>query len=182
MHTTIFLALCLAALCQGQALCPDKKTVGTICYTRVETSVDTSQYGCQEPCLYTSQEGGTFCFKTGDLNVTESCSYLDSTRHAWTCQHCKATGSALANMLTTDEALAGTGHLLVPALCPLSDNTEECEASLPGFWAAMARIIFPQFGEQHLCDMDTCAHGEAEVSLGSSLCVTWVHAPRGRQR
>ena len=144
-----------------QGLCPLEKTVGSICYTRQNNSVDTTDYGCQESCLYTTQEGGLFCFKTGDLPVKESCSSL---RYTWTCQHCRTTGRALATLLTKDEALSTIGEMLVASLCPLAPDTEECVQALPGFWGAMAKIIFPQFGEEQVCDMQTCQQGEAEVS------------------
>ena len=55
--------------------------------------------------------------------------------------------------------------LLTASLCPLSDNTEECQDSLPGFWAAMARVILPEYAEKNVCDMDTCQEGEAGVSI-----------------
>merc|ERR1739838_49402 len=178
MTRLLVLTVCHASLLHGhQGLCPLQKTVGGICYTRVETSVETSQFGCEESCRYATEDERTFCFKTGDLEVTESCSYPDTNRHAWTCQNCKETGVALVNILTTNEALAGTGKLLVASLCPLSDDTVECEQSLPGFWAGMANIILPSFGEQHVCDMDNCIEGDAEeFSPYCGECIERINA------
>merc|ERR1712098_145399 len=159
MRNLAILSVCLATLSQAQGLCPVSKTVGGICYTRLNNSVETSQYGCQEPCLYTTSEGRTFCFKTGDQAVTENCSSL---RHSWTCEHCRRTGRDLAGILTTGDGLAEIGGMLVISLCPLAPDRQECETSLPGFWGAIARIIFPQ--------------------LGSSMSVIWRHVRRGRRR
>ena len=160
MRSLVLLSVCLATLYQTQGLCPVSKTVGGICYTRLNNSVETSQYGCQEPCIYTTREGRTFCFKTGEQAVTENCSSL---RHTWTCEHCRRTGRDLAGILTTDDGLAEIGGMLVTSLCPLAPDRQECETSLPGFWGAIARIIFPQFGEEYVCDMETCQEGEEEV-------------------
>jgi len=54
--------------------CPDEKTVGNTCYTRV-AMIDTTEYGCMENCTYKKTQGsdsGHYCFKRGILPVTES--------------------------------------------------------------------------------------------------------------
>merc|ERR1711962_131026 len=54
--------------------CPDRKTVGNTCYTKV-AMIDTTQYGCMENCTYKKTQGsdsGLYCFKRGILPVTES--------------------------------------------------------------------------------------------------------------
>ena len=102
--------------------------------------------------------------------MTESCSSKDtnSKRHAWTCQNCRNTGLALANLLTSDETLAGVGELLINSVCPLSTDAE-CEESLPGFWGAIARMILPEHGEENVCDMETCQDGVTDVGIHREL-------------
>jgi len=60
---------------QTSAYCPEEKTVGDICYTRVEYT-DTAQYGCFEGCAYKKTEeqdsNELYCFKKGSLPVTET--------------------------------------------------------------------------------------------------------------
>merc|ERR1711962_1330708 len=54
--------------------CPDEKTVGNTCYTKV-AMIDTTEYGCMENCTYKKTQGsdsGLYCFKHGILPVTES--------------------------------------------------------------------------------------------------------------
>ena len=43
--------------------------VGEVNYTLVD-NMDTSEWGCQDNCVYATKEGGKVCFKTGELPVT----------------------------------------------------------------------------------------------------------------
>lgn len=48
--------------------CPETKNVGGVCYVRKEFT-DARQYGCQSDCSYTTDDGGIYCFKAGNLPV-----------------------------------------------------------------------------------------------------------------
>ena len=147
-------------------LCYEQKTVGKNCYARVEKSVDTSQFGCTESCLYNGPDGNVYCFKGGPLNVTESCApEEDRFRHIWTCQHCKSTGTELGSLLTSEESLAEIGGTITALICPQAPDPVECQASLPGFWAGIAMTILPKYATENVCDLDTCPDGESEVQV-----------------
>merc|ERR1711962_1281310 len=73
--TMIYILLVTFLLQQTWAACPEEKTVGDICYTRVDFT-DTSQYGCIEGCTYKKtnddESNKLFCFKKGPLPVSLS--------------------------------------------------------------------------------------------------------------
>merc|ERR1711962_939562 len=73
--TMIYILFMTFLLQQTWAVCPEEKTVGDICYTRVDFT-DTSQYGCIEGCTYKKtnddESNKLYCFKKGPLPVSLS--------------------------------------------------------------------------------------------------------------
>merc|ERR1719220_2533044 len=62
-----------------------------------------------------------------------------------TCSDCTAVVNFIAARLTTEESIAAQSAVLVGGLCPTSEDPAACEAGLPGFWAAIAVILWPGY-------------------------------------
>merc|ERR1712179_163801 len=61
----------------------------------------------------------------------------------WSCQECHEGAALLGAFAITPSAIADQAALLVGELCPQADDPETCTEQLPGFWQALADIIFP---------------------------------------
>merc|ERR1712010_139304 len=62
-----------------------------------------------------------------------------------TCTDCTAVVNFIAARLTTEESIAAQSAVLVGGLCPTTEDPAACEAGLPGFWAAIAVILWPGY-------------------------------------
>merc|ERR1719305_1557341 len=62
-----------------------------------------------------------------------------------TCSDCTAVVSTIAARLSSEESIAVQQGILVGGLCPTSEDPALCEASLPGFWANIAAILWPGY-------------------------------------
>merc|ERR1711915_94250 len=62
-----------------------------------------------------------------------------------TCSDCTAVVNFIAARLTTEESIAAQSAVLVGGLCPTTEDPAACEAGLPGFWAAIAVILWPGY-------------------------------------
>jgi len=73
--TMIYLLFMTFHLQQTLAVCPEEKTVGGTCYTRV-AFMDTSEYGCTDGCTYKKsndeESDKHYCFKKGSQSVSLS--------------------------------------------------------------------------------------------------------------
>jgi len=73
MGTTVMFSFCvsfsllvLGTLVMSQDDCCEHKMVGEVGYMLVD-SKDTKPFGCKDNCVYSTKEGGKFCFKPGKL-------------------------------------------------------------------------------------------------------------------
>jgi len=101
--------------------CPDEKTVGDTCYTKV-AMIDTTEYGCMENCTYKKTQGsdsGLYCFKPGILPVTESECVYNGT-------DITITDTTVCIELENTQAVTGDAHG-IPGYFPFhSKNKETC--------------------------------------------------------
>merc|ERR1711863_165930 len=61
------------------------------------------------------------------------------------CSDCTAVVSTIAARLSSAESVAAQQAILVGGLCPTAEDVAGCEANLPGFWAAIAAILWPAY-------------------------------------
>merc|ERR1712172_183051 len=61
------------------------------------------------------------------------------------CSDCTAVVSTIAARLSSEESIAAQQGILVGGLCPTAEDVAGCEASLPGFWAAIAELLRPGY-------------------------------------
>merc|ERR1711971_1354415 len=59
------------------------------------------------------------------------------------CTDCTAVVSTIAARLSSEESIAAQQGILVGGLCPTAEDVAGCEANLPGFWAAIAELLWP---------------------------------------
>merc|ERR1711936_1089249 len=62
-----------------------------------------------------------------------------------TCTDCTAVVSTIAARLSSEESVAAQQAILVGGLCPTAEDVAGCEANLPGFWAAIAAVLWPGY-------------------------------------
>merc|ERR550525_1466022 len=62
-----------------------------------------------------------------------------------TCTDCTAVVSTIAARLSSEESIVLQQGILVGGLCPGAEDVAECEANLPGFWAAIAVELWPGY-------------------------------------
>ena len=78
MTFTRMFFICLSMLLQfstARSECCTNKTVGVVDYTLMGVE-DTTSYGCLDTCVYTTQQGGKFCFRAGTEAATCTASYV----------------------------------------------------------------------------------------------------------
>merc|ERR1712004_353046 len=82
-----------------------------------------------------------------------------------TCSDCTAVVNAVQARLMTEESIAYQQGILVSGLCPEAENVAECEEALPGFWAQIASLLWPEYWDpsaQWMC-APICAAPEDTV-------------------
>merc|ERR1719266_3226057 len=62
-----------------------------------------------------------------------------------TCTDCTAVVNFINARLMTEESIAAQSAVLVGGLCPTTEDPAACEADLPGFWAAIAPLVWPNY-------------------------------------
>merc|ERR1712212_926969 len=62
-----------------------------------------------------------------------------------TCTDCTAVVSTIAARLVSEESIAAQQEILVNGLCTGGVDEEECKVELPGFWAAIAAVLWPGY-------------------------------------
>merc|ERR1712203_480846 len=88
-----------------------------------------------------------------------------------TCTDCTAVISVVAERISSEESIAAQQGILVGSLCPATEDVAECEANLPGFWAAIAAILWPGYWDpnaQWMC-APTCEAPE-DIAMTCVAC------------
>ena len=72
-------------------------------------------------------------------------------RVEWTCEDCARASNGLAIFSVNEEAIQAMVDVLIAELCPAAEDPTLCLEQLPGFWAEISRVIFPEHWK-HICD------------------------------
>ena len=87
----------------------------------------------------------------------------------WTCDDCTEGGAALGAFASSETAIASQADVLLAEVCPQADDPAFCAENLPGFWALLSPIIFPEHFT-HICDdLEECSPPEKVTILKSFL-------------
>merc|ERR1711874_605886 len=84
-----------------------------------------------------------------------------------TCSDCTAVVNAVQARLMSEESIAYQQGILVSGLCPGAENVAECEEALPGFWAAIDRLLAPETLDRIV---DFLANGDFCAAFGDERC------------
>merc|ERR1711951_46924 len=92
-----------------------------------------------------------------------------------TCSDCTAVVSTIAARLSSEESIAAQQGILVGGLCPGAEDPAECEAALPGFWAGIAAILWPNYWDPTRMCGPICAAPEDTV-MTCDVCTMGIQS------
>ena len=73
----------------------------------------------------------------------------------WTCDECAEGGTAVGQLLSTPDAIWAQILILAEKMCPQTEDQEECNFLLEGFWISLAPFMWPLYFS-HICDDRNC--------------------------
>ena len=76
---------------------------------------------------------------------------MSVTSSEWTCDDCARASTGLAIFSVNDEALQAMADVIIAEVCPTVEDPDFCIEAIPLYWAAVAKVVFPEHWK-HICD------------------------------
>merc|ERR1711872_1135179 len=117
------------------------------------------------------------CQLSSSMKVFFFSSVLLGLAIADSCSDCTSVVNVLRARLTSEESIVQQGDILVGGICPSIEDPTDCEANLPGFWAGIATLLWPEYWNPEADWMcaPTCAAPE-QTNMTCDDCKTGIHA------
>merc|ERR1711892_631507 len=94
----------------------------------------------------------------------------------WTCEDCARASNGLAIFSVNVEAIQAMVDVLIAEMCPAAEVPTICFEQLPGFWAEISRVIFPEHWK-HICDdLEECEPAAKAAVPNCPECAARVNA------